>query len=107
MTAMPVEPALVPNPRRQALQQTLAAVRRHVAQLEAALDQPFGQFTGRAVWVGPAARRFGDDLDAYRRRLRNQARRVLSDLEEEVARTPEKVSPSVARYEAGRLWLAP
>ncbi|MFF5208649.1 hypothetical protein [Streptosporangium sp. NPDC000396] len=51
---------LVPNPRRQMLEQTLAEVKARVAILEAALDPAHGQFTGQPVWVGPTARRFAE-----------------------------------------------
>ncbi|MCF6468737.1 hypothetical protein FAF44_10100 [Nonomuraea sp. MG754425] len=98
MTETPVD-----NPRYQALQQALVNVERHVAQLRAALDEPFGLFSGDAVWIGPVARRFGEDLGHYRMRLRQQAETVVAELEAEIRRTPPKVSPAVAREEAARL----
>ncbi|WP_113700844.1 hypothetical protein [Nonomuraea lactucae] len=102
MTGTPLE-GLVDSPRHRALRQALSVVRERVALLEAALDQPFGQFTAAAVWVGPAARRFGDELRHHRQRLRAQARKVVGELEDELRRTPEKVSLVVAREEAARL----
>ncbi|MFI7642791.1 hypothetical protein [Nonomuraea sp. NPDC049400] len=92
----------VENPRHQALRQALARVRQQVAQLEAALDEPYRQFTGSAVWVGPAARRFGEELSRQRQRLRTQAAKVIRELEEELGRTPEKVSPAVAQEQSRR-----
>jgi hypothetical protein len=91
------------NPRHQALQQTLARVRQLVAQLETALDEPYRQFTGTAVWVGPVARQFGEELSLHRRRLRTQAARVITELEEELGRTPERVSPAVAQERSRHL----
>ncbi|MEV8631948.1 hypothetical protein AB0395_09845 [Streptosporangium sp. NPDC051023] len=89
---------LVPNPRRQVLEQTLAEVRARIAILEAALDPAHGQFTGQKVWVGPKARTFAEDLNARRVRLRQAARALLDTLEEELRSAPEKVSPSAARH---------
>lgn len=107
MTDTSPEGGLVPNPRHLALQQTLTRIRQQVAQLEAALDPPFGQFTQQAVWVGRAARQFGDELSVHRRRLKTQADRVIAELEAEIKATPEKVSPAVAQQEASRLsWAA-
>ncbi|MFI7613468.1 hypothetical protein ACIBP6_19790 [Nonomuraea terrae] len=98
MTEMPVD-----NPRYEALQQALANVERHVARLRAALDEPFDLFSGDAVWIGPVARKFGEDLGHYRQRLKQQAETVMAELEAEIRRTPPKVSPAVARQEAARL----
>ncbi|MGW0060883.1 hypothetical protein ACWDTT_13275 [Streptosporangium sandarakinum] len=89
---------LVPNPRRQVLEQALAEVRARVAILEAALDPAHGQFTGQPVWVGPTARRFAEDLTARRVRLRQAARALLEALEDELRSVPEKVPPSAARH---------
>lgn len=89
---------LVPNPRRQVLEQALAEVRARVAVLEAALDPAHGQFTGQAVWVGPKARHFAEDLTARRVRLRQAAQTLVDALEEELRSTPAKVSSSSARY---------
>ncbi|GHH70028.1 hypothetical protein GCM10017673_21260 [Streptosporangium violaceochromogenes] len=89
---------LVPNPRRQMVEQALAEIRARVAVLEAALDPAHGQFTGQAVWVGPKARRFAEDLTARRVRLRQAARALLDTLEEELHSLPAKVPPSSARY---------
>lgn len=88
---------LVPNPRRQVLEQTLAEVRARVAILEAALDPAHGQFTGQPVWVGPRARRFAEDLTARRVRLRQAAKALVDALEDELHSVPAKVPPSAAR----------
>jgi site-specific recombinase XerC len=107
MTDTSPEGGLVPNPRYQALQQTLARVRQQAAELEAALDPPFRQFTGQAVWVGQTARQFADELSSYRRRLKIQADKVIANLEAEIRATPQKVPPAVAQEEASRLsWTA-
>ncbi|MFB4280343.1 hypothetical protein ACBJ59_33995 [Nonomuraea sp. MTCD27] len=98
MSEMPVD-----NPRYEALRQALAKVEQHVARLEAALDEPFALFSGDTVWIGPVARRFGEDLSHYRKRLKQQAETVLAELEAELRRTPPKVSPAVARQESARL----
>lgn len=88
---------LVDNPRHQELRQALARVRQMAAQLETALDEPYRQFSGSAVWVGPAARRFGEELARHRQRLAAQAARVVGELEEELGRTPTQISASAAR----------
>ncbi|GAA3111602.1 hypothetical protein [Streptosporangium carneum] len=89
---------LVPNPRRQVLEQTLAEVKARVAVLEAALDPAHGQFTGQPVWTGPKARTFAEDLSARRARLRQAARALVDTLEEELRSVPEKVSSSAAQH---------
>ncbi|SDJ50380.1 hypothetical protein SAMN05421874_10221 [Nonomuraea maritima] len=88
---------LVDNPRHQELRQALARVRQLATQLETALDEPYRQFSGSAVWVGPAARRFGEELARHRQRLAAQAARVVGELEEELGRTPTQISASAAR----------
>ncbi|WP_329084854.1 MULTISPECIES: hypothetical protein [unclassified Streptosporangium] len=88
---------LVPNPRRQVLEQTLVEVKARVAILEAALDPAHGQFTGQSVWVGPKARTFTEDLTARRARLRQAAKALVEALEEEIQSAPAKVQPSAAR----------
>ncbi|UBU18207.1 hypothetical protein [Nonomuraea gerenzanensis] len=98
MTEIPVD-----NPRYAALRQAQVRVEEHVARLRAALDEPFELFSGDAVWIGPVARRFGEELGHHRRRLRQQAETVLAELEAEIRRTPQRVSPAVAREEAARL----
>jgi hypothetical protein len=85
---------LVPNPRHEALEQALAEVKARVAILEAALDPPHGQFTGQAVWVGPTARRFAEDLTARRVRLRKAAQALVTALESELQGVPAQVSPA-------------
>ncbi|WP_433243435.1 hypothetical protein ACQPYK_39830 [Streptosporangium sp. CA-135522] len=85
---------LVPNPRRQVLEQTLVEVKARVAIPEAALDPAHGQFTGRPVWVGPTARRFAEDLSARRVRLRQATRALVDALEDELRSIPPKVPPS-------------
>lgn len=94
----PQPEALVPNPRRQVLEQTLAEVRARVAILEAALDPAHAHFTGRPTWVGPTARRFAEDLSARRVRLRQAAQALVSTLEEEIRSVPLKVPPSTTRH---------
>ncbi|GAA2904206.1 hypothetical protein GCM10010517_70230 [Streptosporangium fragile] len=89
---------LVPNPRRQVLEQTLAEVTARVAILEAALDPAHSQFTGQPVWVGPKARMFAEDLSARRARLRQAARALVDALEEEIRSIPAKIPPSTARH---------
>ncbi|MFF4414899.1 hypothetical protein ACFYY8_20425 [Streptosporangium sp. NPDC001559] len=89
---------LVPNPRRQVLEQTLVEVRARIAILEAALDPAHGQFTGQQVWTGPKARTFAEDLIARRTRLRQAARALLDTLEEELRSVPEKVPSPAGRY---------
>jgi hypothetical protein len=89
---------LVPNPRRQVLEQTLAEVRTRVAIMEAALDPAHGQFTGNPVWVGPKARMFAEDLSARRVRLRQAAQALVTTLEEQLRSVPAKVPSPANRY---------
>ncbi|GAA2863357.1 hypothetical protein GCM10010517_22390 [Streptosporangium fragile] len=89
---------MVPNPRREELQRALAQVRAHAARLETALDPAHASFTGKAVWVGPAARTFAEELTGRRNRLRTLVRRIVEELEAELRATPEKVDRSTARW---------
>ncbi|GAA1019074.1 hypothetical protein Aple_055870 [Acrocarpospora pleiomorpha] len=82
---------MVPNPRHQLMERTLAELRTRVADLEAALDSPHRQFAGRPVWVGPVARRFAEDLSARRARLRQVAHALIADLESELRALPTTV----------------
>ncbi|WP_066948645.1 hypothetical protein [Microtetraspora fusca] len=88
----------VPNPQRQALERTLAEVRMRVSILEAALDPVHRQFTGQPTWVGPAARRFADDLSARRVRLRQAAQAIVTTLEEEIRALPAYAPPPSPGY---------
>ncbi|ETK32497.1 hypothetical protein [Microbispora sp. ATCC PTA-5024] len=92
---------LVPNPRHRELEAALAAVREHLHVLETALDAACAQFGGEAVWVGPAARAFGDELQGRRARLRAAARQVLSELEAELRTTPSHVPRTAAAATTG------
>jgi hypothetical protein len=84
--------APTPNPRYEALQMALAEVKSRIAVLEAAMDPPHRKFTGGAVWVGPAARTFAEDLTERRRRLRTTAQAILDELEAELRATPKDSS---------------
>jgi hypothetical protein len=86
------------DPRREELLSALAKVRVHAARLEAALDSAHSAFTGKAVWVGPAAREFTRELTGRRTRLRELTRRIVEDLENELRSTPEKAAPSSAAW---------
>ncbi|MGV9775474.1 hypothetical protein [Streptosporangium sp. NPDC003464] len=79
------------NPRREELLRALTRIRLHAAQLETALDPAHASFTGKAVWVGPTARAFAEELTGRRNRLRTLVRRIVEDLEAELLATPEKV----------------
>ncbi|MCC5578659.1 hypothetical protein IMZ11_23820 [Microtetraspora sp. AC03309] len=89
---------MVPNPRKQELLRALEKVRMHARQLEAALDPPHATFTGKAVWVGPQARAFADELTQRRARLRSLIQRIVSDLEAEFMAAPEHVRRSPAAH---------
>lgn len=79
------------NPRREELLRVLTRVQLHAAQLETALDPAHASFTGKAVWVGPTARVFAEELTGRRNRLRTLVQRIVEDLEAELRATPEKV----------------
>ncbi|GAA0445482.1 hypothetical protein Acor_76020 [Acrocarpospora corrugata] len=89
---------MAPNPRSEELRRVLAKVRVQVAQLEEALDRPHVEFTGKAVWVGPVARTFTEELTARRARLRVLAQRIIEELENELRGTPERVARSSAAW---------
>lgn len=98
---MPTDDDLVPNPKYQDLQAALAAVREHVQVLETALDRACAQFGGEPVWVGPAARAFGAELDGRRARMKSAVRHVLAELEAELRTTPARVPRSAAAAMSG------
>ena len=93
---MAIQDDLVPNPQYQELQRALAEARERARAVETALDPGCALFGGQAVWVGPAARRFGQDLNGRRLRLRSAIQQVIAELEAELRATPAKVSPAVA-----------
>ncbi|MFC4590351.1 hypothetical protein [Sphaerisporangium corydalis] len=93
---MPIDDDLVPNPRHRDLEAALAAVRAHVRVLETALDRACAQFGGQAVWVGPTARAFGEELNGRRSRIKTAAEHVLAELEAELRSTPSKISRATA-----------
>ncbi|MBB2911489.1 cysteine sulfinate desulfinase/cysteine desulfurase-like protein [Streptosporangium becharense] len=69
-------------------------MQEHAEQLEAALDPAHASFTGKAVWVGPAARVFAEELTGRRNRLRALVQRIVEELEAELQATPEKANRS-------------
>jgi hypothetical protein len=93
---LPIDDDLVPNPRHRDLETALAAVRAHVHVLETALDTACAQFGGQAIWVGPTARAFGEELNGRRSRIKTAAQHVLAELEAELRSTPSKVSRATA-----------
>jgi hypothetical protein len=98
---LPLDDDLVPNPRYRDLETALAATREHIHVLETALDNACATFGGRAVWVGPTARAFGDELNGRRARVRTAARHVLAELEAELRATPRMVSRATASSMTG------
>ncbi|WP_214412920.1 hypothetical protein [Sphaerisporangium fuscum] len=93
---MPVDDDLVPNPRHRDLEIALATVREHAHVLETALDPACAHFGGQAVWVGPTARAFGEELNGRRARIKTAVQHVLAELEAELRSTPRKVSRATA-----------
>ncbi|MBG0820052.1 hypothetical protein HS048_04780 [Planomonospora sp. ID91781] len=84
------------DPRREELLRALTKVRMHAARLEAALDPAHSAFTGKAVWTGPTARGFAEELAGHRARLRRLTQRIVEELEDELRATPEKEARSPA-----------
>ncbi|RBQ21234.1 hypothetical protein DP939_00430 [Spongiactinospora rosea] len=74
--------------RKAELLQALTKVRAHAARLEAALDPAHAAVTGKAVWVGPAAREFVGELTGRRSRLRTLTQRIVEELEAQVQAIP-------------------
>ncbi|MET8143365.1 hypothetical protein ABZU32_23945 [Sphaerisporangium sp. NPDC005288] len=58
-------------------------------------------FGGHAVWVGPTARAFGEELNGRRARLKTAVHHILAELEAELRSTPSKVSRSTAASMSG------
>ncbi|WP_449060682.1 hypothetical protein [Planomonospora algeriensis] len=87
---------MAPDPRREELLRALAKVRAHAARLEAALDAAHAAFTGEAVWTGPTARAFTEELTGRRARLRTLTRRIVEELEDELRAVPESAARSPA-----------
>ena len=98
---MPTDDDLVPNPRHRDLETALAAVRAHTHVVETALDRACAQLGGEAVWVGPTARAFGEELNGRRARLKTAAQHVLTELETELRNTPSRVSRATASSMSG------
>lgn len=86
---------LVPNPRYEELERTLALVRARGRRLQAALDPAFDAFTSQAVWVGPTARAFRDGLAHHRNLLKTAIDDVIADLEAQLRGTRREVPPSM------------
>ncbi|GGL50234.1 hypothetical protein GCM10014719_59420 [Planomonospora parontospora subsp. antibiotica] len=94
---MAPEPSdMAPDPRREELLRALTKVRMHAARLEAALDPAHAAFTGKAVWTGPTARDFTEELTGRRARLRTLTQRIVEELEDELRATPENAARSSA-----------
>lgn len=93
---MSVDDDLVSNPRHRDLEVALAAVRTRLKILETSLDTACTQFGSQAVWVGPTARAFGEELTGRRRRIKTAVQHVLAELEAELRATPSKVSRAAA-----------
>ncbi|WP_189239937.1 hypothetical protein [Planomonospora parontospora] len=87
---------MAPDPRREELLRALTKVRMHAARLEAALDPAHAAFTGKAVWTGPTARDFTEELTGRRARLRTLTQRIVEELEDELRATPENAARSSA-----------
>ncbi|ACZ89051.1 hypothetical protein [Streptosporangium roseum] len=87
-------PEGIANPRREELLRALTRVQLHAVQLETALDPAHASLTGKAVWAGPTARAFAEELTGRRNRLRTLVQRIVEDLEAELRATPEKVDRS-------------
>ncbi|GAA1273287.1 hypothetical protein GCM10009677_28050 [Sphaerisporangium rubeum] len=93
---MPIDDDLVPNPKYTELEATLAIIRSHVQVLETVLDPVCSQFGSQAIWVGPTARTFEQELSGRNARIKTVARRVVEELEAELRSTPSEVSRATA-----------
>jgi hypothetical protein len=93
---MAIQDDLVPNPRHAELQLAIAKVRERAHVVETALDPACALFGGQAVWVGPTARGFGQELTGRRARLKTAIQHVVAELEAELRGTPARVSPAAA-----------
>lgn len=98
---MPIDDDLVPNPKYAELEATLAVIRSHAQVLEALLDPVCSRFGSQAIWVGPTARAFEQELSGRRTRIKAAARRVVEELEAELRSTPSEVSRAAASALSG------
>jgi hypothetical protein len=91
---MAIQDDLVPNPKYAELQQAVAMARERARAVETALDSGCALFGGQAVWVGPTARGFAQELNGRRARVRTAIQHVIAELEAELHGTPARVSPT-------------
>ncbi|MEV5407546.1 hypothetical protein AB0K60_01740 [Thermopolyspora sp. NPDC052614] len=87
---------MVPNPLHLALQNTLRLVEPLVQAVDADLGRPVEKFHSGKVWTGPAAKLFDEQLAQFRSRVRASGDRILSDLHQALARTPQQVTEEEA-----------
>ena len=85
---------LIPNPWLYDLEQALVEVKKQSALSEDALDTPLRQMTDQAIWIGPVARRFTEDLGVRRPWIRQATQAIVNALEDTIKPLPPNVSPS-------------
>ncbi|MCT9934907.1 hypothetical protein N5079_32340 [Planotetraspora sp. A-T 1434] len=59
---------------------------------EAGIEAPYQHSTPASVWTGPSAKGFDAQLAHYRTYVRSSRDKILSDLQQELARTPREVT---------------
>jgi hypothetical protein len=98
---LPTDDDLVPNPRHGELEAALAAVRTHAQALATVLDPVCTQFGSQAIWVGPTARAFEQELNGRKTRIKTAVQHVIDELEAELHSTPSKVPRTTASAMTG------
>lgn len=84
-------PEMVPNPLREALQDTLKTIEPLLHEMRNALDAPFKNFHTGRVWTGPVAKAFDGELDRHNGRVKHASETMLNDLRWLITRTPAEV----------------
>ncbi|TDE30706.1 hypothetical protein E1295_40955 [Nonomuraea mesophila] len=78
----------MPEPDREAMQAALARIQRLSDEHWWTLHQVCGLMRGDA-WVGPAGRRFGEEVHAAERALREMLSKAVADARHRLATLPE------------------
>ncbi|MEU4836286.1 hypothetical protein [Streptosporangium sp. NPDC023615] len=96
---------MVPNPLHRALGETLRTVEPLLEEVEQTIETPFRAFHSGKVWNGPAAKRFEEQLTHHRTRVRSSGDKIVSDLRQALARTPQQVTEEEAKTIKARYGL--
>ncbi|MGW4412749.1 hypothetical protein ACWEJ6_52805 [Nonomuraea sp. NPDC004702] len=85
-------PDMVPNPLREALQDTLRTIEPLIHEIRDALNAPVKNLHTGRIWTGPVAKLFGGELDRHNGRVLYAGETILSDLRYQIPRTATEVT---------------